>query len=185
MKHTLTAALVMTALGATAVNAQTASNAISHQINVQANVDEYCSLGNPGTISLGAGRNGNGFVTGATSAASTFKVDIEGLNTLETNGTIEFPNASCNTLSNVTVSRSGLINQDITDTGAFEGQIPYSFLLTWGEDHQMTDTATTMQASVGPVSSPATMEITVVPGIGPLAKGTYRDTITVTITPGA
>ncbi len=160
---------------------------INHAIQVKATVGEFCSLGSPSLL-------GTGF-SGESETGSTFTVGIEGLETSLTQGSIAFANASCNANATVSISRNGLKKSGINNpTEGFKDEIPYTFQFTWGTwgnsvDEELQPNINGNNAitniPVGPIHAEASMTIMVAADFGPLIKGEYTDTVTVTITPSS
>lgn len=148
---------------------------ISHSIDLSATVNAFCSLGDPDMSNAGAfGANG-----------TTFVVGIDGLNTTLTDGTITFPDASCNAASQLEITRSGLTTT-VTPAGdgTFQTEIPYTLTFNWGTaELTLMAGQTHTPESVGPTAQAATIGLNVQANYGPLAEGSYSDTITIVISP--
>jgi hypothetical protein len=186
MKHTLTAVLVMTALGATAANAQTVES-LTHTVGMTAIVPPVCSFTSPPM-------QDDGRLSGVSAANSTFTLPIDPVAasvSAEATDALTFTQAFCNTDSTISLSRNGFKHEDFDTLPPLPSQmlkqIHYSAKVTWGSTATLvalpasgTNSAT---APVGPKIGDLRLEISVPVDPAPLVAGDYTDTLTFSVVP--
>jgi len=178
-KTLLNALLVLFAMTGSAT-AQTTS--FSHSIDLAADVPKVCSFESGPTATTGSDL----VASPGVNSTFTVQVDPNTSKVKESDGTLTFANAFCNTASKLTITRQGLSTEDASVNG-FTTDIVYNVGFTWGGQSvdMLTNGGNSIEADLGPLIGDLSVQVNIPSADNPLLllEGQYTDILVINVTP--